>query len=170
MGKRGKTPNPLAPTPNWTAWNKKPETRAMIDRYGADDPTMQAFMKVYETNVRGAGSNVQRVAKSIVLKSKMLPALGVTLLISALGHYTKSQYIRKFDGDVPCSKLIELSKHAGCDSRYMNDPGLRGWEFCTICQFFANFSTFTKIPQVPSIQAHSPVKTHQNGPSHPLLL
>jgi hypothetical protein len=38
-------------------------------------------------------------------------------------------------------------------------PGLRGWEFCTICQFFAHFSTFTKIPQVPSFQAHSPVKT-----------
>ena len=38
-------------------------------------------------------------------------------------------------------------------------PGLRGWEFCTICPFFANFSTFTKIPQVPSFQAHSPVKT-----------
>ena len=37
--------------------------------------------------------------------------------------------------------------------------GLRGWEFCTICPFFANFSTFTKIPQVPSFQAHSPVKT-----------
>ena len=34
-------------------------------------------------------------------------------------------------------------------------PGLRGWEFCNICQFFANFSTFTKIPQVPSFQAHS---------------
>jgi hypothetical protein len=38
-------------------------------------------------------------------------------------------------------------------------PGLRGWEFCTICPFFANFFTFTKIPQVPSFQAHSPVKT-----------
>ena len=37
--------------------------------------------------------------------------------------------------------------------------GLRGWEFCTICPFFANFSTFTKISQVPSFQAHSPVKT-----------
>ena len=37
--------------------------------------------------------------------------------------------------------------------------GLRGWEFCTICPFFANFSSFTKISQVPSFQAHSPVKT-----------
>ena len=37
--------------------------------------------------------------------------------------------------------------------------GLRGWEFCTSCPFFANFSTFTKISQVPSFQAHSPVKT-----------
>ena len=27
-------------------------------------------------------------------------------------------------------------------------PGLRGWEFCTISQFFAHFSTFTKISQV----------------------
>ena len=75
-------------------------------------------------------------------------------LISALGHYTKSQDIREFDGDVPCSKLIELSKHAGCDSRYMNDPGLRGWEFCPFSPFFATFSTFTKIRQVPSFQAH----------------
>ena len=38
-------------------------------------------------------------------------------------------------------------------------PGLRGWEFCTISQFFAHFSTFTKISQVPSFQSHSPVKT-----------
>ena len=37
--------------------------------------------------------------------------------------------------------------------------GLRGWEFCTICPFFAHFSTFTKISQVPSFQSHSPVKT-----------
>ena len=39
-------------------------------------------------------------------------------------------------------------------------PGLRGWEFCTICPFFAIFSAFTKISQVPSFQAHySHVKT-----------
>ena len=38
-------------------------------------------------------------------------------------------------------------------------PGLRGWEFCTICHFFAKFSTFTKIPQVPSFQSQTPVKT-----------
>ena len=37
--------------------------------------------------------------------------------------------------------------------------GLRGWEFCPFSPFFANFSTFTKISQVPSFQAHSPVKT-----------
>ena len=38
--------------------------------------------------------------------------------------------------------------------------GRRGWEFCTICPFFAHFSTFTKIShQVPSFQSHSPVKT-----------
>ena len=37
--------------------------------------------------------------------------------------------------------------------------GLRGWEFCPICPFFTHFFTFTKIPQVPSFQAHSPVKT-----------
>jgi hypothetical protein len=48
--------------------------------------------------------------------------------------------------------------------------GLRGWEFCTICPFFANFSTFTKISQVPSFQAqHSPVKTvfRQNPKKRP---
>jgi hypothetical protein len=38
-------------------------------------------------------------------------------------------------------------------------PGLRGWEFCPFSQFFAHFSTFTKIPQVPSFQAHASVKT-----------
>jgi hypothetical protein len=37
--------------------------------------------------------------------------------------------------------------------------GLRGWEFCTICQFFANFFNFTKIHQVPSFQSQTPVKT-----------
>jgi hypothetical protein len=44
-------------------------------------------------------------------------------------------------------------------SEESHPPGLRGGEFCTICRFFVNFSTFTKIPQVPSFQAHSPVKT-----------
>jgi hypothetical protein len=46
-------------------------------------------------------------------------------------------------------------------------PWLRGWEFCPFSPFFANFSTFTKISQVPSFQAHSPVKTvfHQNQKS-----
>jgi len=34
---------------------------------------------------------------------------------------------------------------------------LRGWEFCPFSPFFAKFSTFTKIPQVPSFQAHSRV-------------
>ena len=37
--------------------------------------------------------------------------------------------------------------------------GLRGWEFCPFSPFFAIFFTFTKISQVPSFQAHSPVKT-----------
>ena len=37
--------------------------------------------------------------------------------------------------------------------------GLRGWEFCPISPFFANFSTFTNLHRVPSFQAHSPVKT-----------
>lgn len=37
--------------------------------------------------------------------------------------------------------------------------GLRGWEFCPFSPFFANFSTFTKISQVPSFRVHSPVKT-----------
>jgi hypothetical protein len=31
--------------------------------------------------------------------------------------------------------------------------GLRGWEFCTICPFFANFSYFRNIPKVPSFQS-----------------
>jgi hypothetical protein len=35
----------------------------------------------------------------------------------------------------------------------------KGLGVCTICPFFAKFSTFTKIPQVPSFQAHSSVKT-----------
>jgi hypothetical protein len=42
-------------------------------------------------------------------------------------------------------------------ARVSHPQGLRGGEFCTICPFFAHFSTFTKIAQVPS--AHSPVKS-----------
>ena len=49
-------------------------------------------------------------------------------------------------------------KHVFILLELAEERGLRGWEFCTICPFFANFSTFTKIPQVPSFQAHSPVK------------
>jgi hypothetical protein len=39
------------------------------------------------------------------------------------------------------------------------------------CPFFADFSTFTKIPQVPSFQAHSPVKTviRQNAKKRPKI-
>jgi len=69
-------------------------------------------------------------------------------LISALGHYTKSQDIREFDGDVPCSKLIELSKHAGCGSRYMNDPNLSYTQFESVYTAWVRNSVAGKVADV----------------------
>jgi hypothetical protein len=73
------------PDEDWKFWNKKPETHAMIREYGEDNSTMLAFMDLYEKKGwgkgSGSGSAVQRAAKSITLLSKLLPALGVTLLI-----------------------------------------------------------------------------------------
>jgi hypothetical protein len=47
---------------------------------------------------------------------------------------------------------LQNSGAAGGGAVVTHVPGLRGWEFCTICHFFARFSTFTKIPQVPSFR------------------
>jgi hypothetical protein len=66
----------------------------------------------------------------------------------------------KEDGVHVCYAMSLAWKHQyasfwGLGSAIKQGLGLRGWEFCTICQFFAIFSNFTKIPQVPSFQAHS---------------
>jgi GNAT superfamily N-acetyltransferase len=69
-------------------------------------------------------------------------------LISALGHYTKSQDIREFDGDVPCSKLIELSKHAGGESRFMNDPNMSHAQFESVYSAWMHNSVTGKVADV----------------------
>jgi hypothetical protein len=45
-------------------------------------------------------------------------------------------------------------------------PGLRGWEFCTICQFSANFSAFTNISQVPVYVIFKGVENLFSSPSN----
>ena len=73
------------PDEDWAAWNQKSTTLKIMDKYGKDDPTMRAFMHLYEQKGwgkgSGGGSAVQRAAKSIVMLSMLLPALGVTLLL-----------------------------------------------------------------------------------------
>ena len=48
---------------------------------------------------------------------------------------------------------------AGLGGYNFATQGLRGWEFCTICQFFAHFSNLRNFPKVPSFRSETPVKS-----------
>jgi GNAT superfamily N-acetyltransferase len=69
-------------------------------------------------------------------------------LVSALGHMTKAQEIREFEGDTPCCELIELGKLAGEDSRYMNDPNLSYAQFESIYSAWMHNSVTGKVADV----------------------
>ena len=71
------------------------------------------------------------------------------------GYRSWGRFDHALDSSATCTEKPLLYSGRTCQGQL----GLRGWEFCTICPFFAHFSTFTKISQVPSFQAHSPVKT-----------
>jgi len=119
------------PGEDWNHWNKKPETRAMIREYGENDSAMLAFMDLYESKGwgkgSGSGSAVQRSAKSITLLSKLLPALGVTLLIDfPCGDQQWAPHLRRA---MPGVKYLGLDIMPGLIQRNRETYGSRATYF-----------------------------------------
>ena len=119
------------PDEDWAAWNKKRSTQAMIAKYGSDDPTMLSFMKLYEQKGwgkgSGSGSAIQRSAKSIVMLSKLLPLLGVTLLLDfPCGDQQWAPQLRK---SIPGLKYIGADIMPGLIQRNIETYGSRTVDF-----------------------------------------